>query len=458
MVVAALMPLLRGVGRSQHVRRPNIVFVVLDTVRRDHTGLSETGHSVTPELDRIAAEGTAFTNAWSNAPWTVPSHASMFTGMLPSEHACTSRHTRLDTGAPTLAELLGDAGYRTAAFYSNPWLSDEATGLLRGFETRAEAGRKGGYTLCTSEHGGRQTLSNISKWLDGAEKDQPLFMFVNFLEAHLPYDPPDDYRRSHLESDGGNTVVSLNWAHEYNAGLRRMTLRDERVLRSLYAGDVNTADRMLSVLTWLLKEHGLYEDTVLIVASDHGENLGDHSFVEHQFCVYETLIAVPLVIRAPGRLPEGVRSEPVMLTDLFATVTDLAGLRVSSPRYSRSLLDDPADERAVISEYAGAQSSLVAHLRSINPDMDPARLTPAYTTVRLGDLRLTVGSDGSEVLHDLSSDPHQLAGTDATDLQSAEVLYALLPGVHAGWLRDPSGVAEMSSSLQARLRSLGYVQ
>ena len=112
--------------------RPNIVLVVLDTVRDDYTGVGGSEVPRTPQLDLIASEGTVFPNAWATAPWTVPSHASFFTGLLPSEHGCTHQAPSLDPSLPTISEILTGAGYETAAFFSNTWLADRTTGLLRG--------------------------------------------------------------------------------------------------------------------------------------------------------------------------------------------------------------------------------------------------------------------------------------------------------------------------------------
>ncbi len=153
-------------GCSREPARPNIVVVVLDTVRRDFTGCGA-GESFTPNLDRLMSEATGFTNAWATAPWTPPSHASMFTGLLPSTHNCRGRSRTLPTRWPTLAERLGDAGYETAAFHSNPWLTDELTGLMRGFETRFIEASTDMDIFGRSAQGGAETVRNISRWLDG---------------------------------------------------------------------------------------------------------------------------------------------------------------------------------------------------------------------------------------------------------------------------------------------------
>ncbi|MDP6520039.1 MAG: sulfatase, partial [Planctomycetota bacterium] len=280
-------------GCSQPADRPNIVVIVLDTVRRDATGLEANEHwgENTPHLDRLAGESTRFTRAFSAAPWTVPSHASMFTGQLPSEHGCTFTNTKLSGEVETMAELLAAEGYATAAFFSNPWLTDRATGLLRGFETRREAviGGLGKLTSARGDQGGHETVANVAEWLDQRPDGKPFLLFVNFLEAHLPYDPPDHYRASHLGDLAPDEVVSIQRGHEINAGAGDLDTAELESIRRLYCGDVNHADRMLSRLLRELKLRDVFADSVVVVTSDHGENLGEYGLIDHQFSVEESL-------------------------------------------------------------------------------------------------------------------------------------------------------------------------
>lgn len=445
-------------GGLERDGRPNIVLVILDTVRRDYTGQAENHKGYTPHLDRLAAEGTGFENSWAPAPWTVPSHASMFTGLLPSEHGCNMKNLRLDGGHPTLAEILNRQGYETAAFFSNPWLSDRATGLLRGFAFHRETHIGGPNKMCIGrgDQGGPSTNTFIAQWLNGRSGRQPFFLFINYLEAHLPYDPPADYRREHLADLPDDDLVSIAWAHEFNAGVHRPDSVDWKRVYRLYGGDVHTTDGFLGDLVALLKQHDLYQDAVIIVTSDHGENLGEHGLVEHQFSVHETLLAVPLIVRAPGLLPPGERDEPVMLTDLFATVCELAGVEnVDFPQHSRSLLHvEPGPPRPLIAEYAGGHASLVNKLRRLNPDLDVTPLTAAYRTVRKGKLRLTVGSDGSSRLHDMAADPEQVNNLAAQRPRDVAGLSGLLNQAQTA----PGREAQLDEETKEKLRSLGYVE
>ena len=456
LVTAILATAILTVSCSQEPPRQNIVVVVLDTVRLDYTGPGGTGDALTPALDGLAAEGTVFTRAWSNAPWTVPSHASMFSGLLPSSHKCTGRNFTFLSKTPTFAELLGESGYQTVAFFSNPWLSDRLTGMLRGFEGRFVESGRGTEILTTVDQGGGRTVANVSNWLSERGDERPFLMFVNLLEPHLPYHPPADYRQARLSDIPHDYVVTTSTAHELNAGLLEPGDIDfERVSR-LYAGDVNTADRYLAELIRLLREHGVYEDAVIIVTSDHGENLGDHGYMDHQFGVFSSLIDIPLVVRAPALLPSGTRGDPVMLTDIYDTVLDVAGIETGPDTpHSRSLLSAPADAaRPQVAEYTGANPELVKHLRHLNPSHDTSRQEVAFAKVRVDSLELTVGTDGSRQLFDLKNDPGRELDLGPANATVVAALFELLPAVKYA----EGAEVEIDEEMREWLESLGYIR
>ncbi len=450
-------------GCGEEPQQPNIVLVILDTVRDDFTAVGGSEENLTPMLDELAQRATVYANALATAPWTVPSHASIFTGLLPTEHGCTHQHTRLDPRWTTLAEILARHGYETAAFYSNPWLSDRTTGLLRGFALKQEAPLVGGLPgdpgHYRGDQGGRASNIFVRQWLQRRRVDTPFFLFVNFLEAHHPYDPPPRFRRDRLPRLDPADLVTSPWVMEFQAALHLPDEVDWERVRGLYGGDVNSSDNLLAMLMASLQQHGLSEDTILIVTSDHGEHLGEHGLIAHQFSVYESLLAVPLVIRAPGRLPVGLREDPVMLTDLFATILACAGIEsVEIPRHSISLLS-PEQERSrpLVAEYDRPGDHLLQSLQRLNPALDIAARARSFRTLRLGDLRLTLASDGTAELHDLSVDPgqeHNLAEARPTDVAA---LRNLLDQILAGTFR-PTGEVEIDAATKEQLRSLGYIR
>ncbi len=285
--------------------------------------------------------------------------------------------------------------------------------------------------------------------------DRPFFMFVNILEAHLPYDPPADYREAHLADLAEEDFVGTRWANEVNAGLHGSEQIDWKRVRRLYAGDVAEGDRLLGEIVEKLRSLGLYEDAVVIVTSDHGENLGDHGYTDHQFGVFETLLAVPLVVRAPGRLAPGTRHDPVMLTDLYATVLDAAGVNDQpAPEHSRSILGPAAHpDRPLIAEYAGPPDILLKRLADINPGLDTRRLATAHSTVRIGPLRLTMSSDGKVALFDVSQDPGESRSLAESEPEKVNTMARLIPSVRSG----PEADAKVDEKMAEWLRSLGYM-
>jgi len=436
---------------------PSFVLIVLDTVRRDYTGAGPAGERFSPNLDRLAEEGTRFTNAWANGPWTIPSHASLFTGLFPLMHGCNSQSLQLDPRHSTLAEALGGRGYQTAAFYSNPWLSDRMSGVLRGFQTKRESEIPGTMSVSNPDQGGEETLRNLADWLDGRDRDRPFFLFINLLEAHLSYDPRPLYRVEHLSDLPGRDHVSVRWGMEFNSGLHPPEEVDWTRVRRLYGGDVHNADQLLGSALTLLREAGLYEETVVIVTSDHGENLGDHGLVDHQFGVFETLLAVPLVVRAPDGLEPGVRHDPVMLSDVFATVARMSGLPPESiPPTSSSLASLPENPmRPVHASYAGGIPIQIELMMHLNPSLDQKLLEKSYNTVRLGTYRLTRSGDGALELHDMSRDPNQNLDIAGDHPVLVEELAKILDEVDG--VRHPTQAGtEIDPRVRERLRSLGY--
>lgn len=477
MVVLVLFLVLCAVGCARQAERPNVLVVVLDTLRRDVAGmptvvtpnpLRDTG--LTLRLSALAADGVAFADAQSAAPWTVPSHASLFTGRLPGRHGCTSLHPRLNNTQPTFAEHLRDAGYQTAAFYSNIWLADRTTGLLRGFVVKREAAIGSLFELrsAVGDQGGAESVRNIDAWLDARSDGHPFLLFANFLETHLSYDPPQAYRSRRLSDLPATDTVSIAWAHELNAGRHDPAEVDWRRVARLYAGDAWSVDRLLGAVLDLLEEHGLADDTIVVVTSDHGENLGDHGLMDHQYSVHETLLAVPLVVRVPSRwrdrfdlgaAPGTVREDPVLLTDLYASVLALAGLTPDETTPgSRSLFDAPAPpDRPLVSQYAGPGPALLEMLQGVNPDADLSRLAPARSTVKVGDLRLTIDGHGGVVLHDVARDPGQTRDLAAERPDDVARLLALLADVPAIADAAADGDIEIDEATRRQLESLGYV-
>ena len=314
----------------------NVLFVVLDTVRKDHLTPYGYDRPTTPALERFAREALVYENAVAQAPWTLPVHASMFTGRYPSEHTATQESPYLPEDVGTLAEALAAVGYRTACFSSNAWITPY-TRLTAGFDEHDSffEALPGGIATSTAaalwqrltdgrlrpladravEVGNviherlaaRRSESKTPAIVDRTRRfvgdtDGRWFAFVNLMDAHLPYYPPEEYRATFAPNVDPNGVCQNS--KSYNAGARSITEAEFDSIRRLYDAELRHMDAELDRLFEWLKRADRWEDTVVIVCADHGELHGEFGLYGHEFAVYDPLINVPLVMKHPD-LPAG---------------------------------------------------------------------------------------------------------------------------------------------------------
>ena len=335
---------------------PNVLLLVLDTERGDHLTSYGYDRPTTPRLAELARDGVVFEWAMSAAPTTLPSHASMMTGRMVVEHkAGVGGRRYLDERYPTIAELLRDDGYATAGFVANIYWAARHTGLNRGFVhyedfygtvfdgiTRTILGRALAYSLLPRlgwiDIPGRKRAETMNTelldWLARAPDDRPYFAFVNYLDVHAPYLPPQGY--------WGRFAKSANYHTnriEIGAWTEHDKLPPPEVLqewRDRYDESLMYLDHEIGSLLDSLKARGKLEHTIVIVTSDHGESFGDHGMVHHGGSLYLEQIRVPLLLWGPGLVPQNRRVDhPVDLHSLPATIADVANLvQDTFPRHS----------------------------------------------------------------------------------------------------------------------------
>jgi arylsulfatase A-like enzyme len=411
---------------------PNVLLIVLDTVRADRLSLYGYGRDTTPNLSRLAREGIRFDRARATAPWTLPSHASMFTGRWP--HELFSRaHQPLDETYPTLAEFLRDRGYETAGFVANNYFCNSWFGLDRGFvhyedHFDGELTISPAAALRCSEVGNRLlqlagTRSSVPfqrkyaerinrdflGWLSRRGGDRPFFAFLNYIDAHDPYLLPDgaEYHFGAGPQSPADWSILAAWSLLDKKLLRE---REITLARDGYDDCLAQLDEQLGRLLDALRERGVFNDTLVIITSDHGEHLGEHRLFGHAESLYRPEIDVPLLILAPSGIPSGqVVRETISLRDLPATVVERIGMGTDSPFPGRSLarLWDPSLAQGrlapdpVLSEISRDQG--VVDPRSPSPF--PPGLMQSLAAERKVYIRY---GDGSEALFDLDSDPAEL--------------------------------------------------
>jgi len=397
-----------GTG-SLATRPPNVMLVVLDTTRSDILSCYGYSKPTTPTLDRLASEGTLFTNAHATDFWTLPSHASLLTGQYPSRHQATSETNRLPGQAETLAESLRRAGYRTAAFVSNVWVSRER-GFHQGFETFEEMWAAGTHddTYSFDKAGTRAART----WLDrNALAGKPFFLFVNFNTAHLPYSPTPlalvelTPGARPLDRVARLRQVKSMWSHL--GGELVFDEMDFQILNELYEAEVNMVDSLVGKLVDELEEQGVLDDTLVIITSDHGENIGDHGMIDHLLSMHETTIRIPLIIRFPARFPPGsIRSDLVSQVNIAPTVIDVAGLAARYRQYRhRSLAQADAEPPAFVIAENERPINGIELMKSRFPDFDVESIDHRIRMLRTNRHKLIWHSNEKVELFDLKLDP-----------------------------------------------------
>jgi arylsulfatase A-like enzyme len=378
--------------------RPSFLVVVVDTLRADHLGCYGYVRPTTPALDRLASEGALFERAFSQSSWTKPATASLFTGRFPLQHQALYERSRLPEAETTIPEYLRPRAYRTAVLSANPWVTPEY-GFDQGVDdfvsvyderfTRVTLfmtvlkrisqlvdGKLRLYNkvkylvlgeLSTTARDVRLVDAAVA-WL-GAHGARPFFLYLHMMSPHHPYDPPKPFDR--FVPDPGHAPVKNYPRKSYEFFAHGDPLPEPELADMLarYDGDILHADTEIARLLEALDRQGLAQTTIVLVTADHGEEFYDHGNWGHGQSLYNELIRVPLIVRAPGRIPPGTRTaRPVMHVDVVPTLLSLAGAPhpPSLPVIAENLLDVVAGkvgapDRPIVSEllYRAAQGEIV---------------------------------------------------------------------------------------------------
>ena len=489
---AALILIVARVGRSAS-GPPNIIWVVWDTVRADHLSLYGYGKPTTPHLDAWAKGARVFDDCRSVAPHTHPSHASMFTGLMPSEHGTNYSDKWLDDSCVTVAELLKQHGYQTFLYAANPHISRLAN-FQQGFEVEehpwdrkysAEALRLMKRRISDQDRSNMRLHKHIragtpnqwdikatgeiaqratQSWLKARDPKRPFFVFLNYMEAHLPYVPLEASRRRMMtpEQIALSYKVDRSWdaLWGYCFRLREYSPAELEVTAATYDAMLTELDDLFRNLLEALRASGDLENTVVILTSDHGEQHGEHHLIGHEYSLYEPVLHVPLVVMFPKRFAPGRDSRPVANFDLFPTVLALAGVELPPGLDTKAVnLLTPREDRVRVAEYPAYYPNRFLPIRQEHPDWDS---TPWQRTLRsytAGGYKYIWASNGRNELYDLRQDPEELHDlSEQTDL--AGPLAAALDqyvGTFTTLARTDRPPVAYSDDDLRRLASLGYL-
>jgi arylsulfatase A-like enzyme len=462
---ATILCLVAGCTRSQP---PNIVLVVVDTLRADRIGATGNPRGITPFIDSLAARGYVFHNAYAPSSWTNPSVASILTSRYQSQHGIVTFESVLADSEVTLPEVLKTRGYATGFFSANGLIA-RRMGFSQGYDLYRSIMARGKIEpryLWIPERSDRINGDALG-WVDGLAKTAPttpIFLHMHYMEPHNPYAPRaealDTIADGHERPDVQKANGSAFFGHT-------ITLTPEMLtnLRDVYDAEVLSLDIGLRSLFAELGQRHLLDNAVVVITADHGEEFKEHGLIGHDKSLYEEVVRVPLIMLVPGHTERTDIEQVVSLVDIAPTLVDLAGGPIPEPFEGQSLkgtlINDPNRWR-VLSWFSGMPGSNgtrgSAYTELIkNAERDARRFTPHEHAIVVGSHKLIVGTAGEHEYYDLAADPGEknatgLSEADRNKLQNAYDLIRARTRQRAA----PRDTQELDPETRERMRALGY--
>jgi arylsulfatase A-like enzyme len=444
------------------VRR--VILLSVDTLRADALSRAEGGKAATPNLAGLAKDSVVFTQALSPAPWTLPAVTSIMTGLAPRVHQAVSHASRVPDGVTTLAECLRNAGYVTAAIGKNPFLAAERN-LTQGFDhydffpkPRPDPGRSVGSRLAQAlKRSVRWTVSTDEltdlgiDWIE-SHRGQDFFLWLHYFDPHIDYAPPQAFQPPGEAPERiGRQFFRVE---DVRGGSLVPRAEEKRWIRALYDGEVRYVDACVGRFLERLRSLGLYDETLIVFTSDHGEEFWEHGGFEHGHTLYQELLRVPLMVKAPASSSVPAREVPQVVgtTSLLATLLEMCELELPGPLSSPSLGPWFAGEPITPDPSLVSDSPLIYGRRE-------AVVFDGLKYIRTLD-------SGAELLFDLALDPGELSSLAGARPESLRAARALLAehGIRSEALRRHWGLGddgeriELNAAARAQLKALGYVQ
>lgn len=421
-------------------KRYNIVLIAADTLRADFLSCYGNKWIETPSVDALAGDGIIFENAVSQASWTLPSHATLMTSRYPLQHGCLSYNNPLSETETTLAEVLKRDGYKTGAFIST-FLVSSKFGFNQGFDTFDEDLDPDYQRPVAKFHD--KTL----KWIEN-NKDENFFLWLHYFEPHYPYLEHSPYTDKYEKILNGNKKGTFDRSHEwiketFNKGKDDLNETDINRLKSLYGGEVSYLDGFIGEVIAKLKEEGVYDNTIIVFTSDHGEMLGEQHIIEHGDSLFQPEINVPLIFKIPSamKVASGRRiNSLVELTDVMPTLLGLLDINTDIKMEGKSLYPLFSGDKTVLRKYAFSE---VHNYKSIINDR--------------WKLIMSLPVLDSPMLFNLEDDPGEKKNIYYSEIKKGGALRdEMLRRIEN--LNNPEPeMSKVSSEDEKRLKSLGYI-
>lgn len=429
--IALILTLSCG-NTSTAIDSPNVILIIIDTLRADHLSCYGYHRETSPSLDSLAASGTRWENCQAQAPWTLPATATIFTGLNAKQHGTGRRldgDHRLHSEVPIIPTIFSSAGYRTCGIF-NVVLLNENHGFSRGFD----------YYSCVDDGNGRAafTVDEFLQWLESDSDDRPFLAVLHFFDVHVPYDPPPPFDKLYFPDD---TLELSDWEISEDGLILHPEYLEHYLSR--YDGGITWVDTQLGRLFEELRLRGYADSTIVIVTADHGEEFLEWGWIGHGGNFYQELLHVPLMMSGPG-VPSGeVITETAGQFDILPTLLSICSIEDTSSFEGIDLFSQAArNPRAIPSSRLMYMGVMLGE-------------TP-LAAIMYGSIKGLVtrrGSTDSYYMFDLLNDPHEQMPLEADSLMT-ELLdyYRATP-----MLWDPPHVQNLDSSSTRALEDLGYI-
>ena len=444
---------------QKQVEGPNVILISVDTLRADHLGCYGYERKTSPYVDALAADGVTFMNTYASSPWTLPSHVSLLTSLHGAHHQVSYENDSMDPAMLTLADILRANQFYCAALTGGGFVSAKY-GFSKGFNSYSDEG--GVLRQDSAEH----LFHAAKRWLE-REKDKGFFLFLHTFQPHNPYACPNPYKSMFLEEDA-------RWRHldlmSYLGGMpgifKQLSEKERQNVIGLYDGEIRyTDEKFIGPLIALLKDIGLYDRTMIIFTSDHGEEFFEHHGWGHGHSLYDESLKVPLIIKFPKSRFKGQRIPDIIsLVDIFPTVLDEMGIDYSGLNTDgQSLLPiitgkEKGDRMFLADVAAHVLASRIPQKISMNRGREKLILNRKFLPE---DLKFFVSPPPSlnpVELYDLALDPGERQNIADEKSQLANQIIQRINQIYEVAQKKKTRKIEMDKELRKQLKALGYIR
>lgn len=448
-------------GCSKQADPPrNLLLISIDTCRADHLSAYGYWRETSPALDALAARGVLFESAFCQVPDTTPSHASLFTSVYPYTHGAANG-VPLKESATTLAEVLRKANFKTAGFVSGATMTARDSGLAQGFDVYDDELDRINPKGIPFERRAVGTTERALEWLRNSDQER-FFLFVHYFDPHTQYDPPSPYD-SMFSADRAPAETREKIDPEHIPAYAKIgSATDLEVYQARYDGEIRYVDEQVSRLFAQLETLGLQDDTLVVVTSDHGEDMGEHGvYFNHGWTLFDPALHIPLIFSCPGHMPSGRRVEDLVQTiDVLPTILDMLDVAPGSSMEGMSLRGLLSGGKAPPNRYNLSKTTKTQTYLRVNIERDVTDLW----ALRTPEWKLVYYEDGSQkCLLNMEKDPEEQSDVMPSNRKQTARMMQHLRELLRGLKRDEGSGREQLTrkelhALKRDLTALGYIR